>query len=69
MSVIMFIDVRLLSKHAKNRSKIMIFDDFLKGLNKHMNAEAVTDCHGPTRWSQQPSKTQSKSLLRHLTRL
>ncbi len=34
----------------------MNFDDFLKGLIKHMNAEAVTDCHGPTRWFQHPSK-------------
>ena len=41
---------------GKNRSKIMIFDDFLKGLTKHINAEAVTGCHGPTRWSQQLSK-------------
>ena len=30
----------------------MIFDEFLKGLIKHINAEAVIACHGLTSRSQ-----------------
>ena len=39
----------------------MIFDEFLKGLIKHINAEAVIACHGLTSRSQ-PIK---KSLYRY----
>ena len=41
----------------------MIFDDFLKGLPKHINPEAVIGCHGLTSRFQQLIKTDQNPYL------
>ena len=49
--------LRASEKSDKNMSKIMIFDEFLKGLIKHINSEAVIACNGLTSRSQPIQKT------------